>query len=78
MSDQQQIERIFAKQELLDRKLNLALGMLDAMAAALSELAATQNPERDFNARMEEFYAGADGARQHHQNPSARPDSISA
>ena len=78
MTDKQKLERVIAQQELLDRKLNLALGMLDAMAAALSELAAAQNPEKDINARMAEFYAGADGGRQHHENPSARPDLISA
>ena len=39
MSDEK-IEQIIARQELLDRKLNLALGMLDAVAGALSELAA--------------------------------------
>ena len=76
MTDEK-IDRILAQQEKLDRKLNLTLGMLDTMAFALSELAAEQNPSKNFTARMGEFYAGADGARQHHENPGARPDRIS-
>ena len=76
MTDEK-IDRILAQQEKLDRKLNLTLGMLDTMAFALSELAAEQNPSKNFTARMGEFYAGADGARQHYENPGARPDRIS-